>query len=415
MKQQFPIFRFPRSAAITLALGAATIAVAGAATFHRLATQTAGSNGATSFLQSSVTSSALQGDVGNSDTTYTNTPFGVLGVYDNSGTQFGVGVLGLSTTGYAVAAESLSAGQPSILAYSGGNGPGFEAVTTSTSSSPGVISYAKGSGDGVDGQSAGSGTGVSGVSKSGFGVSATSTNGAGFQAYSSGSDGAVIINATGSYANTLSVENESVSTVGNLIEATSYANADQYSPGNNCNNGPGDCLTLDKAGNLDVAGSITGSDGTFARTRNPSSDVMSYGEQVAEPTMEDVGSAKLVNGNATVSLASDFRETIDGSRYMVFLTPYGENNGLFVSSRTATSFSVREVHGGRSTLAFDYRIVAQQYGMHDGRLPHYAALHPHMRELQQMQTMRHLRALRRPVYVAPPVTLMPSAASFSTR
>ncbi len=411
----FRFSRLSRGAAAALVLGATTITVAGAATFHRFATQTAGSNGATSFLQSSVTSSALQGDVGNSDTTYTGTPFGVFGVYDNSGSNFGVGVLGLSTTGYAIAGESLSATQPSFLAYSGGNGPGMESLTTSTSSSPGIYSEAKGSGDGVDGQADGGGVGLSGVSKNGSGISAKSTNYDGLDAYSTSGDGAVIGNANGSNANTLLIENESVSTVGNLIEATSYANSYQYSPGNNCNNGPGDCMTLDKAGNLVVAGSITDANGSYARTRNPSTDLMSYGEQAAEPMMEDVGSAKLVDGAATVSLANDFRATIDGSRYMVFLTPYGENNGLYISSRTATGFSVREVHGGRSTLAFDYRIVAQQYGMHDGRLPHYATLHPHMRELQQADDMRKLHAVRRAAFVPPPITAMPVPGSFSRR
>ena len=410
----FQFSRLSRNAVVALVIGATTVTVAGAATFHRLASQIPGSNGATSFLQTSVTSSALEGDVGNSDTTYP-TPFGVFGIYDNSGTQFGIGVLGGSTTGYAVAAESLSNTQPSILAFPGGNGPGIESTTQSTSSSPAVIAIAKGSGDGVDGSAADNGVGLSGVSKNGFGVSAASTNYSGLQAYSINGDGADITNSTGYGTATLTIQNEHVATVGNLIQATSYANSYSYSPGYNCNSEVGDCLTLDKAGNLEVHGSITDNRGTFARTRNPGTDVMSYGEQAAEPMMEDVGTAKLVNGSATVSLASDFRATIEGSRYMVFLTPYGENNGLFVSSRTATGFSVQEVHGGRATLAFDYRIVAQQYGMHDGRLPHYAALHPHVQQLEQMQQARRMHAQQRPAFVPQPITLMPSAASFSTR
>jgi len=97
---------------------------------------------------------------------------------------------------------------------------------------------------------------------------------------------------------------------------------------------------------------------------------MTYGEQSTVPTMDDVGYAQLVDGSATVPLAADFRQTVDGSRYMVFLTPHGDSNGLYVASESAAGFVVRESHGGRSTLAFDYRIVAQQYGAHGERLPH---------------------------------------------
>ncbi len=58
-----------------------------------------------------------------------------------------------------------------------------------------------------------------------------------------------------------------------------------------------------------------------------------------------------------------FAASIDGRQsYRVFVTPDGDTNGLYVAAKTATGFIVREIHGGRSTLAFDYRIVATAWG-----------------------------------------------------
>jgi hypothetical protein len=74
---------------------------------------------------------------------------------------------------------------------------------------------------------------------------------------------------------------------------------------------------------------------------------------------EDAGSTQLVDGFATVSLDSVYRQTVNTeAEYQVFLTPYGDCKGLYVSNRTANSFEVHELEGGRSTLSFGYRIMA---------------------------------------------------------
>jgi hypothetical protein len=78
------------------------------------------------------------------------------------------------------------------------------------------------------------------------------------------------------------------------------------------------------------------------------------------PVLEDYGEAQLLDGVATVRLDPAFAQTIsDKSSYLVFLTPDGDTNGLYVASKTIQSFQVREVHGGRSSVSFDYRIVAR--------------------------------------------------------
>ena len=79
-------------------------------------------------------------------------------------------------------------------------------------------------------------------------------------------------------------------------------------------------------------------------------------------TIEDFGSGTLVAGTGVVHIDPSFAQMGDGAGYEVFLTPKGDSNGLYVAQENATSFVVRESRGGRSTLAFDYRIVAKQYG-----------------------------------------------------
>jgi hypothetical protein len=70
---------------------------------------------------------------------------------------------------------------------------------------------------------------------------------------------------------------------------------------------------------------------------------------------------------------------IDSSRgYRVLITPDGDNRGLFVSNKGSAGFAVREAQGGRSTLAFDYRVVAYPIGGDAARLPPATVVHaPH--------------------------------------
>jgi hypothetical protein len=74
---------------------------------------------------------------------------------------------------------------------------------------------------------------------------------------------------------------------------------------------------------------------------------------------EDFGSAQLVNGVAVVSLDPVFIQTVNSELdYKVFPVPNGDCKGLYITHKTATSFEVRELGGGTSSVAFDYRITA---------------------------------------------------------
>ena len=106
----------------------------------------------------------------------------------------------------------------------------------------------------------------------------------------------------------------------------------------------------------------------FLRTRN-NQRVVAYTSQTTTRTLEDVGSARLVNGQSTVVLDRTYATSIDMSApYHVFLTPNGDTRGLYVAAKTPGSFTVRETQGGHGTLSFDYRIVASPAGQSTERV-----------------------------------------------
>jgi hypothetical protein len=131
-------------------------------------------------------------------------------------------------------------------------------------------------------------------------------------------------------------------------------------------------FTVDSAGNESLSGLITTSgfcSGGCSRTRGGRHE-LTYAAQSSEPTVEDYGEGQLVSGSANVRLDASFANAIDGKHgFLVFLTPEGDNRGLYVTKRTPTGFTVRESQGGTSTLGFMYRVIAKPYGVTAARLP----------------------------------------------
>jgi hypothetical protein len=85
-----------------------------------------------------------------------------------------------------------------------------------------------------------------------------------------------------------------------------------------------------------------------------------YCVESPESQFEDFGEAQLVKGAAKVKLDRDFAGVADTRHYHVFLTPYGDSKGLYVSARSRNGFVVREQGGGKSRLRFSYRVVAKR-------------------------------------------------------
>jgi hypothetical protein len=109
----------------------------------------------------------------------------------------------------------------------------------------------------------------------------------------------------------------------------------------------------------------TGSDVALADNRV----VELYAMQSPENWFEDFGSGQLHDGVAGVALDPTFALAVNPEAgYHVFLTPNGDCEGLYVAQKTATGFQVRELRGGKSNIAFDYRVVAKRRGYEDLRM-----------------------------------------------
>ena len=84
-----------------------------------------------------------------------------------------------------------------------------------------------------------------------------------------------------------------------------------------------------------------------------------YSMESPESWFEDFGEARLVRGKTRVKIRADFAAIVDTKSYQVFITPYGDCAGLYVSARAAKYFDVREHGGTTRSVAFAYRIVAR--------------------------------------------------------
>jgi hypothetical protein len=275
------------------------------------------------------------------------------GVQGNASGEGDAGVFGVSSKSFGVEGSgafggvsgfctgSSCSGQPGVSGDSE-SGPGVDGFSTSGA---GVVASSD-SADGVDGTAEGSGNGVFGTSNGG------SQAGYGVEGNSSGKDAGV-----GGF--------NSNSTV-NLAAGVYGFSSEGY--GVYGQTGSGSSYGLYSEGNAFVDGEIFTS-GSCKDGCSKTRHVAAFASRTSQPTIEDVGEAVLRDGAARVALAADFANTIDLSKpYVVTLTPEGDA-GLYVASRTGSGFEVRQLGGGRSSIAFAYRIVAKPYGFKDERLP----------------------------------------------
>jgi len=117
-------------------------------------------------------------------------------------------------------------------------------------------------------------------------------------------------------------------------------------------------------GTLSCSGGLT----SVVPTEN-NKKVQVYSVQSPENWFEDFGSGQLASGVARIQLETTFAHTVNvGVDYHVFVTPKGDCKGLYVTNESAGGFEVRELGGGQSNIAFDYRIVARRKGYENVRL-----------------------------------------------
>lgn len=160
---------------------------------------------------------------------------------------------------------------------------------------------------------------------------------------------------------------------------------------------PKKVMVLDNAGDLTIAGNLqTGGMPMAIAPTSAGRKVITYAPQQSVRTVEDLGEAQLVGGRAVVGLEPTFASAIDSRRsYLVFITPQGDTNGLYVTQKTAAGFVVRE-HNGASNVLFDYRIVAQPYGAVAPRMPLYTGTHDEVATATELGVMRrHMSTISR--------------------
>jgi hypothetical protein len=288
--------------------------------------------------------------------------------YNNGG--HGIGLQGINSN----ASFGLGAG---LVGTATGAGYGVLGQASSNNAIMGTSN----TGDGVAGNSS-SNVGVSGYSTNWYGVQAQSVNEPGLDAFSSNSSGLQAASGAGvpivaisessapaeeafgstgigyygitNSGNGADIQGTYIGVIGRSPDCSFGSSYPFVSTDQNGN----DLMFTDCAGNMYIHGGY----GTFSKTRD-GNIATTFTSKVASPTVEDNGTGHLVNGVAMIQLDSAFARTIDTSQaFHVMLTPDGDTRGLFVASKSATGFVVREVQGGRSTIDFDYHIYAPALG-----------------------------------------------------
>ena len=308
------------------------------------------SNAGQAVLGVSTSSTGVEGDSGGSYGVYGSGHVGVYGL-DSAGNDFGVegissggdAVFGFSSSGVGVFGQSTSG--PAIEASSSTN---FALAAATNSSTAAGISADNFSGNAID--SYGESSGASyyahpyGGGPAAY-LDATGGAGYGIIAYTYGSPAYYGQNFNGVGMDILG------SYIGVAARSDSYPFA-AYDESSNL------VAYIDASGNLYIHGGY----GNFTRVRGGGT-ATAYAPASTSPTIEDNGTAQLVDGVAMVSLEPTFAQTIDLSRaYQVMLTPDGDTRGLYIASKGTSGFVVREVQGGHSSIAFDYHIYAPALG-----------------------------------------------------
>jgi hypothetical protein len=336
----------------------------------------------------SLAGNGLGGSTKFNSTSAANARAGVFGVDQSLSGIFDSGVSGQSTRGIGVLAQSTfgfglaakSAHQTAVFGNSGDH-DGVDGVTTNPSNTTGTSQFGVLGGDNsTDGGSAN--RGVEGISPKGVGVEGFSSAGIGVNAIggTSATDDLPALSVVGT-GDSIAPLIAACATVNPCDHANS---AFEVFPsgvvfGNSFvagfNGGVGVGIASPPAGSVDIVGQylkgttcVAGC--TVATATSTGRAVTTYAPMVAQPTIEDFGEAQLINGQASVRLDPKFTNVVDQkANYLVFITPEGDASTLYVTQKSTGGFTVRESHGGRSTIAFSYRIVAKPFGSHEARLP----------------------------------------------
>jgi len=88
-----------------------------------------------------------------------------------------------------------------------------------------------------------------------------------------------------------------------------------------------------------------------------------FAPEAPEVLFEDYGTSKLINGKVSVEIDPIFAKNIvvnDQHPLKVFIQLEGDCNGVYVTNKTKSSFTVKELQGGNSNVSFSWHIVANR-------------------------------------------------------
>lgn len=111
----------------------------------------------------------------------------------------------------------------------------------------------------------------------------------------------------------------------------------------------------------------TGSVSTLVKDNNNKTRVL-FAPETPEILFMDYGIGQLVNGLARITLDPILKAAIHvdaKSPLKVFVTLEGDCNGVFVTSKSADGFTVKELQNGTSSVSFSWQIVATRANTKD--------------------------------------------------
>ncbi|MGA2760241.1 MAG: hypothetical protein ABSF08_07995 [Candidatus Cybelea sp.] len=262
-----------------------------------------------------------------------------------------------SCTSGQACVEGLASGKNSFGVWGkSAAGTGVQGNSTATNNNSGVA--------GINGATTGTGYGVYGRSSNGPGVYGTSS-----APYDSGIGVSGTGNSTGVQGEATYVGVEGINSTNGGLAVSAIGNNTGtflFSAFDNANDAS--CI-IDGSANLTCTGTIGGATIRPRHENGAGQQLLTYASESATATIEDVGTARMSGGVAIVRIDPSFASLMDHKWYYVFLTPLGDTRGLYVSMKTASAFQVRETEHGRSSLEFDYRIVARPSDAKNDRLP----------------------------------------------
>lgn len=283
----------------------------------------------------------------------------------------GVGVLGVTTTGNGVQGRSSTGKGVYGLSTVGGIG----VYGISNSGGTGVYGTNSGNGIAVDAQNTGTGDAIHAVSSGGtsHGILAMSGgSGIGTWALQNGNANGVGVAGEGGGLTTTWLTGVST---GGVFNGKTYGVYGYAYSGSAAIRTAGGYFRDSISAALDfnayvatygggVNNKILGTGAVSTIVEDTQGDeVILFAPEAPEVLFEDYGQGQLVNGEAQIQLDDIFSKnvTIDAEHPLrVLVQLEGDCNGVYVTDKSETGFTVKELNGGNSNVKFTYHVVANR-------------------------------------------------------